>query len=172
MSAALKSIDPFIVQLCKEYKKKKLHKICLKNLIKNNIAQYLKVINSQLYIIYISSFPKNVSKECKKEKSKNKHNLGILYEAIKEEEKQGKNNLYMLAFKVTFKDILLAFVNDEQIIFTKDENGEEFIFILKDFKTFNDFSKEENYSKEESELIREDIIRLINGEIKIRKSRK
>ena len=169
MVEALNNIHSIMEELCMVYTKKKLHTIYLTQLIKHNITQYLEVINSQLYDIYKKSFPKNVSKDIKKDNSKNKHNLDILNDAIKEEEKQGKKKLYILVYKVTFKDILLAFVNDEQVIIIKDENGEEFKINLKGFKTLKDFPEQKNYSKEQLKLI---IIRLINGEIKTRKSRK
>ena len=135
----------------------------LKNKLKCNVKQYENCFNKNLKFFFSDLIPKNFKK--------GKNYSEQINEVLKiEEESEEENNriLAKLLNLVDIKSYLRAYINDENIIEIKDNNGNLFLFCLPNLKTFKyNFSDIQEEIKED---YRKDFIKLLDGEIKSRKS--
>ena len=165
MKKCLANIDSIINDICKSYNVK-LHKVNLKEQIQHGFNKYKIFANSYLKKIYCNSKPRRYGTKLKYDYEEKEINKVLELEA--EKNKSGENGILRKLFNYTkFIDILRAFLDDENKIIIKDKNGNSDMIELEDFKTYKDCFTE--YSEEEKQFYKRDLIEVMNG---VKKGRK
>lgn len=132
--------------------------------------------NRKIKDLIFESFPKNATEAYKKRKNK------FLQSLLDKEKNDPKIKIKVLnkVFDLTFLDFLKAFLRDEskiiiknnpynnnetQVYFSSDEFSSNTPYIQTDFETYKDCFNE-GYTQEQKNFYKEQMFKLINGELK------
>ena len=165
MKKCLANIDVVINKICQLYKVK-LHSVNLKGQIQHGINNYKIFANTLLRDIYCNFKPRRYGAN-----SKYDYEEKAIEKVLKLEREDNKSKeKYILCklFNYTrYIDVLKAFLCDQKTILINDKNGNTYKIYLEDFTTYKDCLTE--YSEDEKNIFKRDLIEVMNG---IKKERK